>query len=462
MKVGFVTFGCRLNRAETLDLEAQYAAAGWEIVPVSHSTPHHSHLTPQPFTPSTSPSPDLIIVRGCSVTAKAQRDCEKAIDHLRSQFPFADIRITGCLAQRRYAPVERCGLSGTTHLLNVESKALSEEVPPPPSTLNSQLSTLNYPLSRAYLKVQDGCSGKCAFCIVPTFRGTPVSVPFDNVLIRARAFLAAGFRELVVTGCNLCLYRDSGRGLPELVAALAALESPGHRVRLGSIEPGICDERLVDALEAHPNICRFLHLALQSGSDRILRLMHRPYTMERIAAFCADACRRLGPRLAFGADIITGFPGETEADHAATLQFLTYSTQTPKHIQSSTLAPRPSTFPPSFIHLHVFPYSERPGTAAATMKPVVPVAIRRARAKDLERIGAASRAAYAQNLIGQTVVVCVEKDGNGRTDGYLRCLLKGTAPRRSLVRAKVKDYFPKTGALSATICAKEQEGGTQS
>ena len=134
MKVGFVTFGCRLNRAETLDLEAQYAAAGWEIVPVSHSTPHPSTLNP-----STSPSPDLIIVRGCSVTAKAQRDCEKAIDHLRTQFPFADIRITGCLAQRRYAPVERCGLSGAMRLLNVESKALSVEAPP----LNPQPSTLN-------------------------------------------------------------------------------------------------------------------------------------------------------------------------------------------------------------------------------------------------------------------------------------------------------------------------------
>ena len=448
MKVGFVTFGCRLNRAEALDLEVQYAAAGWEIVPVSHSTPQTISISPsQHLNTSTSPSPDLIIVRGCSVTAKAQRDCEKAITHLRAQFPLADIRITGCLpTANNNLPIS------TPSLLNIST---SQHLPV------STRPITNYQLSRAYLKVQDGCSGKCAFCIVPTFRGAPVSVPFNDVLARARAFLAAGFRELVVTGCNLCLYRDSDRGLPELAAALAALESPGHRVRLGSIEPGICDERLVDTLEAHPNICRFLHLSLQSGSDRILHLMRRPYTMERITAFCADACRRLGPRLAFGADIITGFPGETEADHASTKSFLgshPLTTSPAPHLNTSTSQLLPSPF----IHLHVFPYSERPGTAAATMKPVVPVAIRRARAKDLECIGAANRAAYAQNLIGQTVVVCVEKDGNGRTDGYLRCLLKGTAPRRSLVRAKVKDYFPKTGALSATICAKEQEGGTQS
>ena len=166
-----------------------------------------------------------------------------------------------------------------------------------------------------------------------------------------------------------------------------------------------------------------------------------------MADFCADAHRRLGPRLALGADIITGFPGETNTDHAATRTFLT-------------------RFP--FIHLHVFPYSERPGTEAAALTPSVPVAVRRARAKELERIGADQRARFAESLIGQEVTVCVERDGNGRTDEYLRCLL--TAPsspsplphspfpvphslRRSLVRATVKKYFPKMGAVSATIRA---------
>ena len=211
--------------------------------------------------------------------------------------------------------------------------------------------------------------------------------------------------------------------------------------------------RLLDVLETHPNICRSLHLSLQSGSDRILRLMHRPYTMEQIAAFCSNAYRRLGPRLALGADLITGFPGETDDDFTATKAFLTASPPPPPHLNPSTSRQSP------FIHLHVFPYSERPGTEAATMKPVVPMAVRRARAKELEQVGAANRAAYAQALIGKEVVVCVEKDGNGRTDGYLRCLLKGAAPRRSLVRAQVTEYFSKTGALSATICAKDLKEG---
>ena len=443
MKVGFVTFGCRLNRAEALDLEAQYAAAGWEVVPVKTSA-RPSLEQSRASAARQFPVPDLIIVRGCSVTAKAQRDCEKAIALIRTRFPRADIRIAGCLGQQQPQQTPTAQLP--------HPQTLNRQAP----SATSHLSSANYPLSRAYLKVQDGCSGKCAFCIVPAFRGAPVSVPFNDVMTRARAFLAAGFRELVVTGCNLCLYRDAGRGLPELVAALATIESPGHRVRLGSIEPGLCDERLIDALEAHPNICRFLHLSLQSASDRILHLMRRPYTMERMATFCIAACHRLGPRLAFGADIITGFPGETDADHATTLHFLS------SHPSPSTANHGLSPLTPPFIHLHVFPYSERPGTAAATMKPVVPVAVRRARAKDLERLGAANRTAYAQLLIGQEVTVCVEKDGNGRTDEYLRCLLTGTAPRRALVKARVKDYFPKTGSLSATICANEQEGGIRS
>ena len=397
MTVAFVTFGCRLNRAEALELEARYVAEGWEVVRAE-----------APGTP-----PDRIVVRGCAVTAKAQRDCEKAIDHLRERFPRAEILVTGCLpgaAATRDARTD----PGAEVLARAD-------------------------VSRASLKVQDGCSGACAYCIVPRFRGPPVSRPFGDVLARARAFLAAGFRELVVTGCNLCLYRDGARGLPELVAALAALESPGHRVRLGSVEPTRESERLLDALEAHPNVCRFLHLAVQSGSDRILRRMRRPTSAGEIAAFCETARKRLGPRLALGADIIAGFPGETQADHDASRDLLAKA----------------------FIHLHAFPYSERPGTEAAAMSPSVPVAVRRQRAHELERLVAANRRAFAKALVGQTVSVCVEKGGSGRTDEYLRCALVGHAPRRSLVRATVQDYFPTSDAISATIRANEQRGGMQ-
>lgn len=404
MRICFVTFGCRLNRAESLDLESQYAAAGWDVVQLPSPVDEVDELG--------AGVPDVVVVRGCSVTAKAQRDCEKKIAQLRTRFPDAEILAIGCLP---------------------DAKPIPAHLAPPP--FPDESAPVNHRLSRAYLKVQDGCSGKCAFCIVPSFRGSPVSVPFEQALSRARAYIDAGFREIVVTGCNLCLYRDSNRRLPELVSAIAGLESSGHRVRLGSIEPGLCDTSLLDAMEANPNICRFLHLSLQSGSNRILRLMRRPYTIEHVAEFCADARRRFGERLAFGADVITGFPGETDADFDETKAFL-----------SSQL----TTF---ISHLHIFPYSEREGTEAATMKPSVPVEVRRTRAKELEAIAAANHEKFARSLIGQEVQVCVERDGNGRTDEYVRCVLKGSAPRRSIVRAMVDDYFPKTSSLSATICA---------
>ena len=403
MTIGFVTFGCRLNRAESLDLEADYAAAGWDIaqLPVSASAGAQHQAVP-----------DVIVVRGCSVTAKAQRDCDKKIAQLRERHPGAEVLVVGCHPDARPIP---------PHL--------------EPSSLPDAGASVNRQLSRAYLKVQDGCSGKCAFCIVPSFRGAPQSVPIDRVLARARAYLDAGFREIVVTGCNLCLFRDEGHRLPELVSALAEMDSPGHRVRLGSIEPGICDAALLDAMAAHPNICRFIHLSLQSGSNRILKLMRRPYSIEQVAAFCKDARRRLGSRLAFGADIITGFPGETDSDFNETKSFL-----------SNSQLPTPN-------YLHVFPYSEREGTEAATMSPKVPMEIRRERAKELEAIGCANHERFARSFVGKEVTVCVERDGNGRTDEYLRCTLKGSAPRRSLVQAAVDDYFPKTGMLSATIRA---------
>ncbi|MGN0847402.1 MAG: radical SAM protein [Kiritimatiellia bacterium] len=376
MTIAFKTFGCRLNQAESLDLAARLAAAGHAIVALAAS-------------------PDLILVRGCSVTARAQRDCEKEIARLRARHPSARVVAGGCLPNA------------------ADLSALLAPQPP--------IAPVPTATSRAYLKIQDGCSGACAFCIVPQFRGKPVSLPFDQILARARDFLSAGYRELVVTGCNLALYRESGHGLPDCLAALAELPSEGHRVRLGSLEPGICDDRILDVFAAHANICRFIHLSLQSGSDAVLRRMNRPYAVAAVEAFRAEARARLGPRLSLGADVIAGFPGETPHDHALTCQFL---------------FPDPPRHP--FANLHVFPYSERPGTPAATMAGALPRAVRRARARQIEALGRARRAAFAQSFVGQTVQVCVERDGlHGWTAEYLPCKLKGPARRRSLVEVVV-------------------------
>lgn len=372
MNIAFLTFGCRLNRAEALDQEARLLAEGHSVVTLGKEPP-----------------PDLIVVRGCSVTAKAERECRKAIAQLHTRFPAAHIEITGCLK----------GFAKSPNSPNMAS------APVPLRT------------ARAYLKIQDGCSGKCAFCIVPSFRGTPRSIPFGQLLDRARAFLSAGYRELIVTGCNLALYRDAGHGLPDVLAALATV-GKDHRIRLSSLEPGVCDNGVLDAFVAHPNICRFIHLSVQSGSDPVLRRMNRPYSIATVGRFCAAAVQRLGPRLALGADVITGFPGETDADFAATSTFLM------RH---------------PFANLHVFPYSERPGTLAATMDESVPLAVRRARAKEIEAIGQDKRRAFASSFLGKPVEVCIERNQTGWTAEYLKCTLTaphGTekpAARRNLV-----------------------------
>ena len=193
MKVCFETFGCRLNRAEALDQEAEYLADGWKL------TSSHSDA-------------DLIIVRGCSVTRRAQRDCEHLIAHIRKKYPNKRLLVEGCLATSRtekiavrHAPVQASGKSS----LSVPTRT-----------------------ARAYLKVQDGCSGKCTFCIVPKFRGKSSSIDFDAILDKAKRFIDVGYHEIVVTGCNISLYASGGKRLPELMDALAGL-SPECRIRLG-------------------------------------------------------------------------------------------------------------------------------------------------------------------------------------------------------------------------------------
>ena len=189
------------------------------------------------------------------------------------------------------------------------------------------------------------------------------------------------------------------------------------RIRIGSLEPSKGCEEILDVMGKHPNICRFLHLSLQSGSDRILKRMRRPYNIGLVDRFCTMARERLGTDLALGADVITGFPGETDEDFAATRDFLV------RH---------------AFSNLHVFPYSERPDTPAATMDGSVPRPVRLVRTRNLTALGRIQRAAFAQSFLGREVEVCVESGGeHGWTDAYLPCKWKGPADRRSLVRTRV-------------------------
>lgn len=385
MNICFDTFGCRLNRAEALEEEAKAAAAGHKIV--------KSHR-----------EADLIVIRGCSVTGRAQHDCESEIRRLREKYPNKRIWITGCLTGARPLTIK-------------------------PAAKASEGFAVPMKTARAYLKIQDGCNSACTYCIVPRFRGKSKSIPADEVLAKARAFIAAGYHELVVTGCNLCQYP----GLPALVESLCEL-SPGCRVRLGSIEPGPVACRLVDLMKSHPNLCRFLHLSIQSGSQRVLMAMRRPYGAREVDAILKYATAEI-PSLCIGCDLIAGFPRESILDHQ----------------QSSSLFLRYA----NLVNAHVFPYSERPGTvAAADLEGQIPREERRNRARSLAEVAGRNLEKFRRRFAGKTVEVLVEskpEDGTiaGWTGEYLWCECRisartlqrpeGECWRRQIIKVEIEE-----------------------
>ena len=389
MKVCFETFGCRLNKAEALQMEANYLAEGWEV------TSKHSEA-------------NLFVVRGCSVTARAQHECEKLIGHLKRHYPSTQLRICGCLKDRNSHTPSRDSIKQSSN-----------------QTIKQSLPTRT---ARAYLKVQDGCAGNCTFCIVPKFRGESRSEDFTALLDKARRFIDAGYHEIVVTGCNLSLYCSQGKRLPDLLSALADLtpatlqpfnsstvQPSSCRVRLGSVEPGACAIETVHAMAEHPNACRFLHLAVQSGSEQILKAMRRPYSVKEVDEV-ATLAAELMPNLGLGCDLMTGFPGESERDFLATKGLL-------KRLP--------------FNNAHIFPFSVRPGTLAAGVPHQLTKDIRSVRAHKLADIIRSKRRAFAKSFIGKTVNVLVEdaKTGRGWTDEYLPCEpVVGTHQRKSLIR----------------------------
>ena len=371
MNICFETFGCRLNRAEALEDESRAIAEGYKVV-TSHS------------------EADVIVIRGCSVTGRAEHDCQKLIEHLKKHYPTKRLVVTGCYKDQ----------SG-----KLELKA-SDSVPTR--------------TARAYLKVQDGCNSACTFCIVPKFRGKSVSVPFAEVIKKAQAFIAAGYKELVVTGCNLIQYADEGKSLVDLVAVLCELDS-GVRVRLGSVEPGALAMKLVDLMVAKPNLCRYLHLSIQSGSERILHDMRRPYTEKDVKELLEHAAAVL-PKMAFGCDLIAGYPGETLIDHEL----------------SKSLFRRFK----NLVHGHIFPYSERPGTVAGVMLTQVPKDERRHRAHELSAMAEKNVENFRNRFFGEEVEVVIETSDEhtpaGWTSEYVWCKFPGLKGRKGLRKSIVK------------------------
>ena len=382
MRVAFQTLGCRLNRAEEGRLAADFLAAGFGIV--------------------TDPAQaDVYVLHSCAITRRAERESLRLVRTLSQSRTGGRplIVLSGCVVASQEA--DRLRAAGADLLVRkadfatLVTQVLARLGRTVPGVVPSPTPP-HFRTRRALLRVQDGCDFHCAYCIVPHTRGAPVSRPWSAVLDEARALLDRGHRELVVTGCNLACYRDGTRGLPELADALCRM-APEGRIRLGSVEPGMIELELADVMRRHRNLCRFLHLPIQTGDDALLRRMGRRYSTDLLRATLAALLQRV-PGLALGTDLITGLPGEDEAAFGRTRELL-------------------QAFP--FANLHVFPYSPRPGTRAATMSARPPAAVARARARQLRAIGDTLRRQFAAASVGQPIEVLIEgRDDTGLVHGW--------------------------------------------
>ncbi|MGH6898619.1 MAG: tRNA (N(6)-L-threonylcarbamoyladenosine(37)-C(2))-methylthiotransferase MtaB [Geminicoccaceae bacterium] len=377
-----ITFGCRLNSFESAIMRDHAQAAGLD---------------------------DLVVVHTCAVTAEAERQARQAIRRARRARPGARIVVTGCSAQ--ITPEAYALMAEVDQVVGNRDKldaSLWQGLATRPRVVVRDIMTVRDVAhhlidgfdgrARAFVQVQQGCDHRCTFCIIPYGRGPSRSVPAGEVVSQTRHLVEGGCREVVLTGVDLTSY---GRDLPgeptlgQLVRRLLRLVPELPRLRLSSIDPAEIDRDLVDLVAGEPRLMPHLHLSVQAGDDLILKRMKRRHSRRDVVDLCARL-RALRPDIAFGADLIAGFPTETEAMFARTLELVEQA---------------------GLCHLHVFPYSARRGTPAARMPQVVK-ALRHERAQRLRAAGARAMAGFLERQIGRRAEVLVERDGRGRSETY--------------------------------------------
>jgi threonylcarbamoyladenosine tRNA methylthiotransferase MtaB len=398
MTVQVLTFGCRLNAYES------------EVI-----RGHASGLS------------DTIVVNTCAVTAEAERQARQAIRRAHREHPGHKIVVTGCAVQLK--PGAWAGLPGVTRVLGNAEKLEAEQWGSGAGSAVSDIMAARETAphlvtefagrSRAFVQVQQGCDHRCTFCVIPFGRGPSRSVPVGAVVSQARTLVEAGYQEIVLTGVDIASYGGDLPGKPslgQLARRLLALVSELPRLRLSSLDPAAIDEDLWRLLESEARLMPHLHLSLQAGSDLILKRMKRRHLAGQARDVIARA-RKVRPGVAVGADLIAGFPTETEARFAETLDF----------VQETGIP-----------FLHVFPYSERPGTPAARM-PAVPVPVRRRRAAQLREAGRANAAAFLRDLRGSEIVVLAESEEEGHSEHFAPVRLTAPILPGRIVRARVRE-----------------------
>ncbi len=368
---------------------------------------------------------DLILVNTCAVTSRSQARSRKTVRSYVARYPNTRIIVTGCVAVTY--PEDYKGMDRVTVIPNSEKQLIASMLSGAPETkLDKNLYPVFAPVTtsktRGFLKIQDGCSNRCTYCIVPLARGDSRSQPRELVLSQAKEMVSAGFREICLTGVDIADYGrglyTNGYGLPELVRDL--LDIGGFRLRIGSVEPQYLTVKTLENL-AIPGLCRHFHIPFQSGSDSILKRMGRRYCRAE-ANELLDAATSLFPGACIGSDIIAGFPGETEDDYQQTLELSRDN---------------------RINYLHVFPFSPRSGTPAAEMKQLHPE-ITTARSVELRKISTESRKEFRKTNLQTTQTILVEsRKINGRmiglTDNYIPVYAPDLAQEGDLAEVLLSD-----------------------
>jgi threonylcarbamoyladenosine tRNA methylthiotransferase MtaB len=385
-------FGCRATQADGAAIERQLREQGCTAA-------------------ASTDSADFVVLNTCTVTAAADSQARDAIRKIHAANPTARIIVTGCYAQR--APEEIAAIPGVAHVVGnshkpqiatllktISAAPISRNDEPAPYHSAPILSGDIFALSdvlvapvlggegnhtRPTLKIQDGCNSRCSFCVIPFVRGKSRSLPVATVLAEIQKLASSGFREIVLSGINLGTYGRDATPCVEFLELLKRIldQTSVERLRISSIEPLDVTRDLIDLFAASNRIAPHFHMPLQSASNPILAAMHRWYRAEHYARRVELIHERL-PHAAIGADVIAGFPGETEADHAATLRFIQQ---------------RP------FTYLHVFSYSLRPGTRAVSLPSHLPGEIIKRRARELRALADRKSAAFRESQIGRTLRV---------------------------------------------------------
>jgi threonylcarbamoyladenosine tRNA methylthiotransferase MtaB len=422
-------FGCRATQADGAELERQFASRGLNAAENARAA-------------------DVVVLNTCTVTASADRDARAAIRRVHRENPAARIVVTGCYAQR--APEELAALPGVAQVIGNSHKHQLAELAAPNAFVPLQsLGTSNIHVSdifahtellaapvfeaptegtthaertRPNLKIQDGCDNRCSFCVIPFVRGQSRSLPAERVLREVNALVGLGYREVVLSGINLGRWgRELARPerFEDLVRAILAQTSL-EKLRLSSIEPMDWSDELLALVADSPRIARHVHAPLQSGSDRILRAMHRKYRPWHYSERITRA-RAAMPDAAIGADVMVGFPGETEALFEESHAFI-------------------AALP--FTYLHVFTYSARPGTPAAAQPGQVPEPVKRERNRMLRELASAKNRAFRASFAGRELeAITLSRGGAGcteaLTDNYLKLQLAGEHAPNQWLRVRV-------------------------